>query len=94
MKHELTRNLRRLGKLRVSGRLKASVSASMITAQAKQIRAYEKSAEARIVQGTCGRQVQDLEPCGFSALPSHARPIMERYYRFGGESNEYETTSA
>ena len=96
MKYELTRSLRKLGRLKVSSSLKASVLASVVTAQAAQIRSYEKSiaGRPRISQGTCGRQLQDLEPAGFSALPDHARPMVERYYRFGGESNEYETASA
>ena len=96
MKAHLTRHLGRLGKLRVSAKFKTSVLASVISIQARRLRAQEVllADVSRLLPQTSGRQAPELEPMGFAALPAHARPMVERYYQRGGPGHEHETSSA
>ena len=90
MNREIEKPLRTLGRLKVSGDFKSSVLTSVISVQAEQLRSRERSAglPPRPFPGICGRQIQDLEPIGFSSPPRHAQPVVEGHYVFGGTSHE------
>ena len=95
MKEAITRHLRRLRRLKCSARFKTSVLASIISVQAGQIERYKRTSEggSRLLPGVCGRQWPEFEPVGLSSLPPQPRPVVERYFHFGGEGHEYETSA-
>ena len=93
MKRDFVQALRDLGGLKVSTSFKTAVLASVVSIQGKQIRALKKRAAilSRVVPGVRGRRMLSPEPSGFSAGQRRGRLVSQRYYLFGGESDEYET---
>ena len=93
MKEHITRRLRLLRRLKCSAGFKTSVLAAIISVQAGQTERYKRASEAgsRLLPGACGRQWPEFEPVGFSSLPPQPRPVVERFFHFGGEGHEHET---